>query len=192
MLEFKAVAADFIRLSDEYYRAVCMLDDSSEEKSCLIPICAMKPASSKQFGYRDTNTAIQPEFYQPPSPSNVNSSDKDEENDGEIINENNKRTRSLSFSSSSTDKRRKLMAYPDRGGEGLDSYCMGGVDNALQILSKAADCMRHVVELWDWASKVALPENKSLDQLYGSWEQGSVAGKIKVYILFNRIQSFFG
>lgn len=192
MLEFKAVAADFIRLSDEYYRAVCMLDDSSEEKSCLIPICAMKPASSKQYGYRDTNTAIQPEFYQSPSPSNANSSDKDEENDGEIINENNKRARSLPFSSFSTDKRRKLMAYPDRGGEGLDSYCMGGVDNALQILSKAADCMRHVVELWDWASKMALPENKSLDQLYGSWEQGSVAGKIKVYILFNRIQSFFG
>ncbi|KAL7317404.1 hypothetical protein PS15m_003770 [Mucor circinelloides] len=171
MLEFKAATADFIRLSDEYYRAVCMLDDSSEEKSCLIPICAMKPTSSKQYGYRDTNTAIQPEFYPPPSPSNANSSDKDEENDGEIINENNKRTRSLSFSSSSTDKRRKLMAYPDRGGEGLDSYCMAGVDNALQILSKAADCMRHVVELWGWASKVALPENKSLDQLYGSWEQ---------------------
>ncbi|CAO3644085.1 unnamed protein product [Mucor fragilis] len=170
MLEFKAVTADFIRLSNEYYRAVCMLDNGSEEKSCLIPICAMKSAGSKDHGYRDINTAIQPEYYLAPPPSIADSSsNQDEQVDGVVVNENNKRSRSLS--TSSTEKRRKLMAYPDRGGEGLDAYCMGGVDNALQILSQAADCMRHAVELWDWALKVALPESKSLDQLYGSWEQ---------------------
>ncbi|GAN09165.1 hypothetical protein MAM1_0247c08687 [Mucor ambiguus] len=169
MFEFKAVAADFIRLSNEYYRAVCMLDDGSQEKSCLIPICAMKSTGSKDHGYQDANTAIQPEYYQALLSATVDSSEQDEAVNTDSINENNKRSRSPL--SSSTEKRRKLIAYPDRGGEGLDSYCMGGVDNALQILSQAADCMRHAVELWDWALKVALPESKSLDQLYGSWEQ---------------------
>ncbi|KAK4510502.1 uncharacterized protein ATC70_004933 [Mucor velutinosus] len=168
MLEFKAVTADFIRLSNEYYRAVCMLDDSSShEKSCLIPICSMKSITDR--GHQDVNTAIQPEYYQAPSRATADSNEQDERVNSDTINENNKRSRSPS--SSSTEKRRKLMAYPYRGGEGLDSYCMGGVDNALQILSQAADCMRHAVGLWDWALKVALPENKSLDQLYGSWEK---------------------
>lgn len=173
MLEFKAVTADFIRLSNEYYRAVCMLDDAgSQEKSCLIPICAIKPTGLKDHGYQDINTALQPEYCEPPSPATGDdSSDAEDHVSSDAINQNNKRTRTIS-SSSSTEKRRKLMAYPDRGGEGLDSYCMGGVDNALQILSQAADCMRHAVELWDWALKVVLPEGKSLEQMYGSWEQG--------------------
>ncbi|KAL9539152.1 hypothetical protein MBANPS3_010431 [Mucor bainieri] len=170
MLEFKAITADFIRLSNEYYRAVCMLDDSSREKSCLIPICTMKSTGgSKDHGYQDVNTAIQPEYYQATSPATVDSDSEQDDQEQQALNANNKRSRSLS--SSSVEKRRKLMAYPDRGGEGLDSYCMGGVDHALQILSQAADCMRHAVELWDWAAKVALPEDKSLDQLYDSWEQ---------------------
>lgn len=183
MLEFKAIAADFIQFCNEYYRAVCMLD-SPEEKSCLIPICAIKPGL-KNNNYRGTNTAIQPEDYRfSSSPSAVIIDDGDNNvEDNYRMNINKKRCRSPQLPSSNTtgrdsflvdlnNKRQKLVEFPDRGGEGLDSYCMGGVDNALQILSKAADCMRHVVELWDWASQMSLSDNKNLEQFYGGWEQG--------------------
>lgn len=149
MCEFKAVAAEFVQFSYEYYRAVCTLD--SDEKSCLIPICAIKPESL---------SAIQPDDYE----------DEEEEEDEEMeeINMNNKRN-NASIRNEYHSKRQKLVEYPDRGGQGLNSYCMGGVDHALQILSKAADCMRHIVELWDWASQLS-PDR---DKIYSGWEEGN-------------------
>jgi hypothetical protein len=168
MCEFKAVVAEFIQFSYEYYRAVCTLDSSSgDEKSCLIPICAIKPNSlhASTETMSDT-TAIQPEDY--------TSSPSVEEDDDEI-NSNNKRApgfRRDSFSDYYHNKRQKLVEYPDRGGEGLNSYCMGGVDNALQILSKAADCMRHIVELWEWASQ--LSPDTEWDKIYSGWEEGTL------------------
>ncbi|KAI8974997.1 hypothetical protein BDB01DRAFT_853651 [Pilobolus umbonatus] len=53
--------------------------------------------------------------------------------------------------------------------QGLESYCVKGVDNALQILSKAADCLRHIVDLWYWAIE-KVSEKSIMDEL-GSWEQ---------------------
>jgi hypothetical protein len=157
MCEFKAVAAEFIQFCNEYYRAVCMLD-TNDEKSCLIPICAIKPASL----FTDTTTAIQPEDYR---------SSVEDQDESFRMNLNKKRERT-SFVDSQQHKRQKIIEMPDRGGEGLNSYCMGGVDNALQILSKAADCMRHSVELWDWAFNTA--PNGPWSQMYTGWEEGKI------------------
>lgn len=194
MCEFKAVAVQFIQFCNEYYRAVCTLDSNAgEEKSCLIPICAIKPAitnnTSDRRDFTDTTTAIQPEDYR--SSSSGSSIEEGEEEDYfHHMNANKKRGRSLSSCSSSAtstsistprrdsfidnpyvyvNKRQKLET-PDRGGEGLNSYCMSGVDSALQILSKAADCMRHIVELWDWALQMA--PGVQWNEIYGGWEQG--------------------
>jgi hypothetical protein len=168
MCEFKAIAADFIQFCNEYYRAVCMLD-STNEKSCLIPICAIKPANnaSECGHFTDTTTAIQPEDYR--SSSSI-------EEDDDRLNANRKRGRSSSIIDLQ-NKRQKIIEMPDRGGQGLNSYCMGGVDQALQILSKAADCMRHSVELWDWAFSTA--PNGSWTQIYSGWEEGRLIAAIK-------------
>lgn len=162
IFELKVVAVEFIQFCYEYYRAVCTLDSTTgEKKSCLIPICAIKPAlrnnTSERECFSDATTAIQPENYRSSSGSSI----EEEENEEFHINANNKRSRSLSesFSSSerepdieiNTNKCQKMKFFNRGGGEGLDSYCMNGVDNALQILSKAADCMRHIVSLWNWA-----------------------------------------
>ncbi|KAI7897092.1 uncharacterized protein EV154DRAFT_490449 [Mucor mucedo] len=191
MCEFKAVAVEFIQFCNEYYRAVCTLDSpAGQDKSCLIPICAIKPAltnntSGRQF-FNDTTTAIQPEDYNSFTSSNGEEDDDKEDKDYRL-NSNNKRDRPVPSSSRSdcpvnnshdahlypyqrhhVNKRQKVQ-LPDRGGEGLESYCMGGVDSALQILSKAADCMRHIVELWDWAFQMS-PDGL-WDEIYGDWEQ---------------------
>lgn len=197
MCEFKAIAVQFIQFCNEYYRAVCTLDvNGDEEKSCLIPICAIKPAitnnTSDRRDFTDTTTAIQPQdYYQTfagSSSSTIEEEGAEEEDYSHQMNSNNKRGRSLSCSSfsnnsstrrSSTDilfaagyanDKRQRLEVPDRGGEGLNSYCMSGVDSALQILSKAADCMRHIVELWDWALQMA--PGVQWIEIYGGWEQG--------------------
>lgn len=184
MCEFKAVAAEFIQCCNEYYRAVCMLD-TSDEKSCLIPICAIKPVmtnnTSESRPFADAITAIQPDDYH--SHSSTSMEDDDE---SVRINLSNKRGRSSSPSSSSSrrnslathdpqqqqsqHKRQKIIEKSDGDDEGLNSYCMGGVDDALQILSKAADCMRHSVELWDWAFNMA--PNGPWCRIYTGWEEG--------------------
>ncbi|KAI8883979.1 hypothetical protein K501DRAFT_248726 [Backusella circina FSU 941] len=155
MCEFKAVAIEFVRLSFDYYKLVCAIENNDkEEKSCLIPICVIKTLSS------DTTTAIQPENYRSSSASSVEEED--------TINQYNKRRRRSNTDDNNFKRPRLVPNMPERG-EGLDSYCMGGVDDALQVLSKAADCMRHIVELWDWASQSA-PEI-DWNELYGGWEQ---------------------
>ncbi|KAI9243706.1 hypothetical protein BY458DRAFT_530370 [Sporodiniella umbellata] len=53
--------------------------------------------------------------------------------------------------------------------QGLDSYCVQGVDDTLQVLSRAADCLRHLVELWQWATE-KLSTEEIVDH-FGSWEQ---------------------
>ncbi|KAL0093528.1 hypothetical protein F4703DRAFT_1730022, partial [Phycomyces blakesleeanus] len=143
MCEFMAVAAQFVEFSHEYYRAVCGLDDNApnkDEKTCLIPVCAIQPSLAPH------RTLLTNEY---------------KEN-----NSNNKNDTGVNCDNDDGDD--------DAGvnlerGEGLDSYCMRGVDEALQILSKAADCLRHIVDLWEWAN-VAAP-NTNWANIYGSWEQ---------------------
>jgi hypothetical protein len=158
MCEFKAVAIEFVRFSLDYYNLVCSIENNDrEEKSCLIPICVIKTLSS------DSTTAIQPENYRSSSASSV------EEDD--VPNQNNKRRRRSNTDNSNLKRSRLVQNMPERG-EGLYSYCMGGVDDALQVLSKAADCMRHIVELWDWANQNA--PGVDWNELYGDWEQGNI------------------
>ncbi|KAI8066196.1 uncharacterized protein B0P05DRAFT_553331 [Gilbertella persicaria] len=74
----------------------------------------------------------------------------------------------LDFSNDNQPEKRPRLEEQDRG-QGLDSYCIRGVDEALQVLSQAADCLRHVVELWQWASTTI--SQKSLVDHLGGWEQ---------------------
>lgn len=206
MCEFKAVAIEFIQFCNDYYRAVCTLDSASdEERSCLIPICAIRPSvkshSLQSRYFTDTTTAIQPDDYRSSSGSSMGGGE--EEEDSCRNNSSNKRSRSLSSSPSSfirkdpsinythlhshqqqthVDKRPKV-ELPDRSGEGLNSYCMSGVDSALQILSKAADCMRHIVDLWDWAHQVS--PSGPWNELYGDWEKGKKKKKKLVFFYLN-------
>ncbi|KAI9350964.1 hypothetical protein BD770DRAFT_393997 [Pilaira anomala] len=195
MCEFKAVAIEFIQFCNDYYRAVCTLDSvSDEERSCLIPICAIRPSvksqSLKSRYFTDVTTAIQPDGYRSSSGSSMDGGEEEEEEEDRYRNNlNNKRSRSLSSSPSSSTRKdpyidhthlhphqqqkhankRPRVELPDRSGEGLNSYCMSGVDSALQILSKAADCMRHIVDLWDWAHQVS--PSGPWNELYGDWEK---------------------
>ncbi|RCH85841.1 hypothetical protein CU098_002908, partial [Rhizopus stolonifer] len=151
MSEYKAVAAQFVCFSYQYYRAVCMLD-SKEEKSCLIPICAIKP-----------NMLLAEDNFLDSSSSTLTTSSLESDNEDHECHK--KRTRKDSTLVS--EKRPKLTK--DNRGEGLNAFCMNGVDHALQILSKAADCMRHLVDLWDWACQTT-PVG-ILEDVYDGWEE---------------------
>lgn len=186
MCEFKAVAAEFIHLCNQYYRAVCSLDSiAGEEKSCLIPVCAIKPVLTSDTSEHQhppaATTVIQPKVYR----SCPSSSVEEDEDESVQFNSNNKRVHNISVPSKKRgsisdeniypvylhhNNKRQKVDLPDRRGEGLSSYCMSGVDSALQILSKAADCMRHIVVLWEWAMQ-ASPE-VSWEVTFGGWEEG--------------------
>lgn len=185
MCEFKAVAAEFIQLCNQYYRAVCSLDSiAGEEKSCLIPVCAIKPVLSSDISenqhHPTATTAIQPEVYCSSSSPSV----EEDEDESVQFNNNNKRVHNMSALSKKRESiseenshplylhhnnKRQKIDLPDRGGEGLSSYCMSGVDSALQILSKAADCMRHIVVLWEWATQTS--PDVSWEESFGGWEE---------------------
>lgn len=159
MCEYMAATSQFVQFGYDYYKYVCGTDDansSSEEKSCLIPVCSFQPNTSTQLrsGNKRANAEENAEK------TTLNFSD-----DSHLLRRNDKRQRVESSSSSTTGD------DDDGRGQGLDSYCVKGVDNALQILSKAADCLRHTVELWNWASN-KLSQKSLLDHL-GGWEQGN-------------------
>lgn len=159
MCEYMAATSQFVQFGYDYYKYVCGTDDanssSSEEKSCLIPVCSFQPNNSTQSrsGSKRANAEDTAEK------TTLNFSD-----DSHLLRRNDKRQRVESSSSSTTGDEE------DGRGQGLDSYCVRGVDNALQILSKAADCLRHTVELWNWATN-KLSQKSLLDHL-GGWEQG--------------------
>lgn len=160
MCEYMAAASQFVQFGYDYYKYVCGTDEQSsttDEKSCLIPVCSFRPnnpiKSSQKRAYNceeDRNT--------------LNFSD-----DSQLIQQSmDKRPKLNSSSSSSLHDEEE---YDEFGrSRGLDSYCVTGVDDALQILSKAADCLRHIVELWQWAS-IKLSKKNLIDHL-GGWEQG--------------------
>ncbi|KAI7853886.1 hypothetical protein BDC45DRAFT_569857 [Circinella umbellata] len=199
MCEFMAASAQFVQFGYEYYRAVCVVDDPHQEKSCLIPICAIRPDFPNNNTTSNNNNNMRP----PSSPSSSSTSsssirDKQQqqqksdksssiisdeqlqgsrkrnapENDttnGDNNNDNNssmKLTRLVEPLRHT--KKLKLDNIPDRG-EGLNAYCMRGVDDALQILSKAGDCMRHLVDLWQWAFITSPKTN--WNNVFGGWEQ---------------------
>ncbi|KAG2231004.1 hypothetical protein INT48_001611 [Thamnidium elegans] len=155
MCEYMVATSHFVQFGYDYYKYVCGTDDNSslqEQKSCLIPVCSFQPNNAIQ--HRTGSKRAQDDT---PERNTLNFSD-----DSHLLRRNDKRKKIDSASSSVTDDE-------DNRGKGLDSYCVNGVDNALQILSKAADCLRHCVDLWTWANG-KLSQKSLLDQL-GGWEQ---------------------
>ncbi|KAI8137834.1 hypothetical protein BJV82DRAFT_326732 [Fennellomyces sp. T-0311] len=160
MCEFMAASAQFVQFGYEYYRAVCAVDDSQQEKSCLIPICAIQPTNKKDQRERqqdDHSRSASPEL-------------RDEGSRKRSAPDTNGDSMNLTrvVQPERHTKKLKLDNIPDRG-EGLNAYCMRGVDDALQILSKAADCMRHLVDLWQWGSMTSPKTN--WNTVFGGWEQ---------------------
>jgi hypothetical protein len=158
MCECMVAASQFVQFGYDYYKYVCGTDEkssSAEEKSCLIPVCSFQPNNPIQSGKKRVN--------------NKNQEDRNTLNfsDDSHMMRADKRPR-LNSSSNSSIQEEEEDEYGR--GRGLDSYCVTGVDDALQILSKAADCLRHIVELWQWASG-KLSQKKLMDNL-GGWEQG--------------------
>ncbi|KAI9244155.1 hypothetical protein EDC94DRAFT_629896 [Helicostylum pulchrum] len=155
MCEYMVATSHFVQFGYDYYKYVCGTDDNSslqEQKSCLIPVCSFQPNNA--IKHRTGSKRAQDDT---PERNTLDFSD-----DSHLLRRNDKRKKIDSASSSITDDE-------DNRGKGLDSYCVNGVDNALQILSKAADCLRHCLDLWTWANG-KLSQKSLLDQL-GGWEQ---------------------
>ncbi|KAI9310757.1 hypothetical protein BX666DRAFT_2032687 [Dichotomocladium elegans] len=205
MCEFMAATAQFVQFGYDYYRAVCAIDDTHHENTCLIPICAIRPNSNSNSvastaticggdiskGNHKFKTAPTPRppgvgaaaVPQPSSPiTDENSSAETLARKRSTTDREYENNRSIGVDHSEGDqqqqqqqqqqerqlKKLKMDNIPDRG-EGLNAYCMRGVDDALQILSKAGDCMRHLVELWHWGSVTA--PNTNWANVFGGWEQ---------------------
>lgn len=165
MCEFAAAAGQFIQFGYDYYKAVCAVDDGKEEKSCLIPICAIQPSFAAAIKPESPTKPASSSNESPPTTSQESNvrkrtaAERDAENDRD----------NTGSSSERQSKKIKLdNNLPDRG-EGLNAYCMRGVDEALQILSKAADCMRHLVDLWQWGSITSPRTN--WNTVFLGWEQ---------------------
>lgn len=160
MCEYMMATSQFVQFGYDYYEYVCGTDKTSsqsEEKSCLIPVCSFQPLKTS-----------------PSSSSKVGN--KRGPNDDDSSTEKT----TLNFANDSSlqgDKRQRLdkstmnvIRHNDDRGSGLDSYCVNGVDEALQILSRAGDCLRHIVELWQWATDNM--SSKSATDLTDGWEKG--------------------
>ncbi|KAI8344441.1 hypothetical protein BC941DRAFT_464662 [Chlamydoabsidia padenii] len=181
MCEYMVIVSQFVSFGYDYYMSVCGKNDtrrsSDLEKTCLIPICAFKPASSKgdSYGNNDnknlstSTTPLPAPLYSLPSssssPSPITSPATIESDipDYAFSGRQTEEATSPLPSSSSVDNsnlkndhshkraRMDLVNNGDDRGQGLSAECIHGVDQALQILSKAADCLRHMVDLWQWA-----------------------------------------
>lgn len=160
------IISQFVSFGYDYYMAVCGENDSSRpgvEKTCLIPICAFKPI--KGDAINDTSLSA------PPSTESAHRQRQMEEAPSRLTNTNDQHCQKRM-------KMDQVAAAP--GGQGLFAECMQGVDQALQILSKAADCLRHLVDLEQWASATCA----NLDTLK-SWESGqrnNKRGKVVVKV----------
>ncbi|CAO3618331.1 unnamed protein product [Cunninghamella echinulata] len=204
--EYLAATSQFTQFSYDYYRAICVMNDennnsnNTNEKSCLIPICAIQSSNDLLGDHSSHSMTTSPRL----SPSTGNSNDinninkNNNENTTTSISTVNTISMAASTSSSTTTqnttsttkksnedinsnsnhsteyrhhKKIKLDNSFNRtvGNEGLDSNCMEGVDHSLQILSKAGDCLRHLVNLWDWATQTS----PGIDwvRLFGDWEK---------------------
>ncbi|KAK4514684.1 uncharacterized protein ATC70_002285 [Mucor velutinosus] len=167
MCEYMVAASQFVQFGYDYYKYVCGTDsasNSAEEKSCLIPVCSFQPSDSNAPNHR----IGQKRSSSHDSSSNVERNTLNFSDDCHLLRRNDKRSKVDNSSNSSVADENE---YDDEDGRalGLDSYCVQGVDDALQILSKAADCLRHTVELWQWASN-KLSQKTIIDHL-GGWEQ---------------------
>ncbi|KAI9309208.1 hypothetical protein BJ944DRAFT_245922 [Cunninghamella echinulata] len=165
MCEYMVVLSQFVYFGYEYYKSVCgsnVNETSSLEKTCLVPICAFQSFLKKStFDNNNNNTNNNDD---PIIKSEIIDSDVNSNNN----NSSRKRQLSGSHSPDNDDRQKKTkLDIPDRG-QGLSAECMKGVDYALQVLSKAADCLRHLVDMCQWASINSLVDDQS--KLLQSWE----------------------
>lgn len=191
MCEYMAVSSQFTQFAYDYYRAVCVLDgpDRSggpdpaseapddggsggtggagghlrQEKACLIPICAIQ-SSSNLVGDHWKKAA---------TPSTATSARRESQGGGSTATPSASSSASTPLHQLHQNKKSKLDDLPgytvnSNQGSGLNSNCMEGVDQTLQILSRAADCLRHLVTLWDWAVHSA--PDIDWTTLFGGWE----------------------
>ncbi|KAI8059254.1 hypothetical protein BC940DRAFT_314085 [Gongronella butleri] len=145
MCEFIAVSSQFTQFAFEYYRAICAVSADPtkiDEKACLIPICTITTPQQKLVPGTHGNNASNATDDAPPPPSAAD--------DG----------------TTRPSKKIKLASHDENL---LHAPCLAGVDQTLQVLSKAADCMRHLVDLWDWATQTA-PE-VDWAAIFGDWEE---------------------
>ncbi|KAG0742918.1 hypothetical protein G6F26_009029 [Rhizopus arrhizus] len=149
MCEYMAATSQFVQFGYDYYKAVCGTDNENADEA---KSCLIPICTFQPNKSNDKSTV---DFA-----------------DDSSFSSRRKRLR-LDYSDEDTDS--KIERERSRG---LDSYCVKGVDNTLQILSKAGDCLRHVVELWQWAAE-KLTTDEIVEQ-FGSWEQGKVIDAYKL------------
>ncbi|CAO3584260.1 unnamed protein product [Absidia cylindrospora] len=179
MCEYMATVSQFVSFGYDYYKSVCGENDtqpsSTLEKTCLIPICALKSSSSTSSSSRGSDSEFGDNLSRTTATlASPNASPARSANTTPVTEGNRKRNiedSSASPSSNSNEPFQKKMKLEtktginvDRG-QGLSAECMQGVDQALQILSKAADCLRHLVDLWQWATLTSSKHDKMK-----SWE----------------------
>ncbi|CAO3660128.1 hypothetical protein CU097_013312 [Rhizopus azygosporus] len=146
MCEYMAASCQFVQFGYDYYRAVCGMnsENTDDKKSCLIPICIFQPNNNNKPGTSNDKTTI------------------DFSEDTQMT-ARRKRPR-LDYAEDNEEEK-----IEQERNQGLDSYCVKGVDDTLHILSQAGDCLRHIVELWQWASD-RISENELVDH-FGNWEK---------------------
>ncbi|KAI8975612.1 hypothetical protein BDF20DRAFT_879626 [Mycotypha africana] len=189
MCECMVAASQFVEFGYRYYKYVCGTDDvsssTSDQKTCLIPLCSFQPNNNNNDDNNDNDGKTD---------ATVRRREREYEDDDSTGNtllqhSSNKRQRLMDSSSlavsalpNGTKSQQdvievELEAEAEAGAQyelegrarGLDSFCLQGVDEALQILGKAGDCLRHVVELWNWAYSTI--SQKSLLDTLGGWEE---------------------
>ncbi|KAI8334023.1 hypothetical protein BC941DRAFT_495762 [Chlamydoabsidia padenii] len=148
--EYMAVSSQFTQFAFEYYRAICVLDGTESGGT--------DSASDGGTSQRQEKACLIPICA-------IQSSNN-------LIGDHWKKSTTTTtaaghFQQGGTRQKKKNKLDDTRGG-GLDSYCMEGVDQTLQILSKAADCLRHLVNLWDWV--VHTSPDIDWTTLFGGWE----------------------
>lgn len=174
MCEYMVTASQFVQFGYDYYKYVCGTDStasSAEEKSCLIPVCSFQP-NDNTLNYRlGEKRSSSNDGGNSGSNNNIERNTLNFSDDCHLLRRNDKRLKMETSSNSSVTDDNE---YDDEDGRalGLDSYCVQGVDDALQILSKAADCLRHTVELWQWA--IGKLSQKTIIDHLGGWEQGKI------------------
>lgn len=137
--ESAAVIGKVFQLSMEYYHHICSSDDASEEKACLIPICALRTKPLSQLN-----------------------NDPEEQDDTITTNSNGKRVRnpkeedsqkSFSMLSTSEATQPQLKKYRETSQD--PTKLSKDVDDALFILNSASLCFQHLFEASQWAKEMS-------------------------------------
>lgn len=177
MCEFMAATSQFVQFGYDYYKAVCVIDDSAQdEKACLIPICAIQPGVLKKgsmplvSSHDDDSHHHEQQQQQPLQQLQRTEHDDADAARKRTIDERNEDNSTPNDDEERQTKKARLDEMLEERGQGLDAYCMKGVDEALQILSKAGDCLRHLVDLWQWAAMKS-PKTNWIT-VFGGWEEG--------------------